>query len=411
MSNQLPAAILELAGRYERRLAEGDVVYEQGATPEHLLMVLSGRVVFEVVDAAGAKSVVHQALPGESLGVVSAFSGRPTSAAASAAEQSVLLAVPMAEIAEAFRAAPELAIAMIGDLTSDGGRRQRHEAGDIDDVVAPAEAAAPDDAPDDAEDEQQPRLEPVRHRKSTGRVDFPMDEHFQEEWFFVDDLECPVSGTKFEYLRVRAGAVRAASRDSDFRIVYTTIDPTYYSVVVCPRCSYAAYLDDFSDVSETERSNLLAQQSSRDEYGRPNLCGERTPEQAATAFTLAIGCYEARGSGFRRRAGLMHRAAWLERQRGNHEAELRLLELARDTYRDAYERDGDITDAAAMRAAYIIGDLTMRLGDPKEAIRWFLISSQTPDAKKQVGLSRMVYDRIQEAKEAVAAGADQRLSA
>ena len=39
-------------------------------------------------------------------------------------------------------------------------------------------------------------------------------------------------------LTLRTSGVRPESRDSDFRIVYASEDPTRYSIVVCPHCGY-----------------------------------------------------------------------------------------------------------------------------------------------------------------------------
>lgn len=370
-----------LQRRYEWRLPAGAPIYDQGANTGHFYLVLEGRVVFEVIDAAGARAVVHEALPGHALGVVSAFTGRPTSAAASAGDPSVVLAIPVEEAPEAFRTSPELAIEIIEQLANDGRRRERQVTAAVDNPAA-EEAAAPPPPPTD--------------------IDVPLRASFDESRFFVDDIRCPVSGTTFQYLRVRAGGVRPRSRQSDFQIVYQDVDPTWYSVIVCPQCSYAAYLDDFRQLGTAERRDLVANQTVRDEFGRPYLCGVRTLDEAKVAFDLGLAAYRVRGASARREAGILHRLGWLERARGDAEAEGRLLRAARDAYRHAYERDGDMNDAAAMRAAYIIGDLSLRIGEPQEAGRWLLSCVQTPAADQHSGLVRMARERLGEARRAQA---------
>ena len=62
----------KLDDRYRARLDAGACVYEQGTVTGDLYLVLSGRVVFEVVDAGGARAVVHEAGAEEWFGHVSA---------------------------------------------------------------------------------------------------------------------------------------------------------------------------------------------------------------------------------------------------------------------------------------------------------------------------------------------------
>ena len=68
--------------RFRLDLPPDATVYEQGTVPAFFYLLLAGRVVFEVLDASGSRTVVDEVLPGGTFGVVGAFSGRSTSAAA-----------------------------------------------------------------------------------------------------------------------------------------------------------------------------------------------------------------------------------------------------------------------------------------------------------------------------------------
>ncbi len=128
-----------------------------------------------------------------------------------------------------------------------------------------------------------------------------------------------------------------------------------------------------------------------------NVAGVRSTDDTEHVVRLALACYARRRPNERRRAALLHRLAWIERERGNEAAELGLLSEARDTYRLAFERDTNISDEGAMRAAYLIGDLTLRLGDAVQAARWFEITTRSPEARNQSGLVRMARDRLYDA--------------
>jgi uncharacterized protein (DUF2225 family) len=168
-------------------------------------------------------------------------------------------------------------------------------------------------------------------------------------------------------------------------------------VTVCPHCSFAAYAEEFGDVSETERAALTEHRAVREQLGRPQLCGERDLQQAAVALDLAIACADVRAAGDRRRAGLLHRRAWVERARGDEAAEQELLRQAVSAYRAAYEADKTIGDAAAVRAAYLIGDLYVRLDDIAEASRWLAACLQIKDSG-QTGVIRMARERMHDCR-------------
>ncbi len=99
--------------------------------------------------------------------------------------------------------------------------------------------------------------------------------------------------------------------------------------------------------------------------------------------------------------GLLHRRAWLERERGDTRAEMSLLGDACESYRLAYERDQNMTDTEALRAAYLIGDLYFRVGKLELAARWLSTCVEMPEAKVQTGISRMARDRLHEARQQV----------
>ena len=70
-------------------------------------------------------------------------------------------------------------------------------------------------------------------------------------------------------------------------------------------------------------------------------------------------------------------------------------------YRAAFEQDDAISDAGLVRAVYLIGELSLRLGDPHEAAVWLLMCVQMPEAKTQTGVVRMARERLLDAHAAV----------
>lgn len=396
MTAPLSDGLADLRRRFGVRVEIGSVIYGQGAAPGRFYVVERGRVVFETISAEGAVRAVGTAGAGECFGHADAFAGRPTSTSATAIEPTVLIAIPLAQAAEAFALAPQLAVQLIAGLA--GAQQQ---------AQAEASTAMPARAPSAHAAREQPPApasrEPVSTKAGEGTPDHALgvEARFNGERFFTDTAVCPVCEAQFEYLRLCSGAVTPVSRESDLRIVHRDLDPTHYVVVVCPECSFAAYRDDFEQLNSAERERLVDRRAEREQWGRPNLCGERGLDEAALAFDLAVHCYDVRRADDRRLAGLLHRRAWVERARGDAEAERRHLDEACQSYRRAFERDDSVTDAAAQKAAYLIGDLYLRLGDHAEASRWLRSCVEMAESGGQTAIVRLARDRQMEARRAL----------
>lgn len=361
-----PAGLNRLA-RFAERVAADALIYDQGAIPDRIVVVLRGCLQFEVVGEDGTVAVVGEAGPGELAGHIAAVSVRPTSAAARAAEDTILLAIPLDELAGALEDAPGLA-AQLSDALRDSAARSGRPDGD-----APREP-----------------------------IGIPTPHLVDDQFFFVDRADCPVCEATFEYLRIRTRGLRPTQRDSDLRVSYSTSDPNWYALIVCPSCSYASYHDDFGTLEPAERERLAADTAARRAIASRPLTGRRTADDAEATLELGMRCYAQRRPNERRRAVMLHRRAWLARARGDTTVELEWLARARDAYRDAYERDPEVSDEGALRAAYLIGDLTLRLGDPQAASRWFEVCTRGASTD-QSGLVRMARDRLYDAREALKA--------
>jgi hypothetical protein len=109
-------------------------------------------------------------------------------------------------------------------------------------------------------------------------------------------------------------------------------------------------------------------------------------------------CYDQRGAGPSRQAVLFHRRAWAERERGDEAAERSWLRRARDAYRAAFEQDTRLSEDAALRAAYLVGDLSLRLGETTSGASWLETVIRRANEKTQSGLLRMTRDRLHDAR-------------
>lgn len=375
MPGPLPDSYRRLA-MFSSRLLPGTRLYDQGAVLDRFYVVLRGEVLVEAVSEQGDTEVVARAEAGAFVGHVAAFTGRPTSACARVDRESVVLGIPLLKLAEAIREAPELGIQLIYSFAGQ---------------PAPTFLAGAEEG-----DEPQPAASAEAAREDIVTIEGEVDSRL----FFIDTITCPVSGTRFEFLRVRTRAMRPKERESDFHVRYDDVNPTWYGVVVCPTCAFSAYRDDFETLEEAVRARLWDDREARTAFISHPLAGTRSLEDAVTALDLAIRCYEARGSTDSRRAVLQHRRAWLEREGDNPHGERLWLTRARDSYERAFEADKHLSEEAAARIAYLVGDLSGRLGDLPAAAQWLETATRmAPPAS--AGIARTARDRLQDVRELI----------
>lgn len=236
--------------------------------------------------------------------------------------------------------------------------------------------------------------------KSTVTMEAPPEhEKGKLSAFYPQAVQCPICTTKFEATRVRTKALKAIKRDSDFHSVYEGVNPVHYAVYVCPHCQYAAFDDSWSSLSEGARRRLEEDIDARRRSAlEMEFTGERDFDTVMIAYLLALRCYDLREPDVRRRAGLLHRLAWIAREMENVELEQQYLALARSDYLKTFQQDSRITDEAAVTMSYLLGDLSLRLGQVDEAVNWFDKTLRMEQAQKHPGIVRMTRDRWADAR-------------
>ncbi len=215
------------------------------------------------------------------------------------------------------------------------------------------------------------------------------------------EVDCPVCATQFSFFTPKAHAASLIRRDTDYCPHYTGPNPLYYLVWVCPSCHFAAYKEDFKAL-EPRSIPALRDLLRTDSLGLAVNFNqvERSLFAALRSFQLALNCYSARKFPSEVLAGVALRAGWMCRYSGELRRELGFLEMARDLYRDAFEKgmrtDKHVDDLAV---GYLIGELMLRTGQIADAMRYFMLVIGARDSKDV--LDRSAKDRLYDSKEAV----------
>ncbi len=219
--------------------------------------------------------------------------------------------------------------------------------------------------------------------------------------FFEQVKVCPVCRIKFTVTRVRSSACYVTERETDFHVKYQDINPLLYSIWVCPNCQYSNIDKDFEQDFKPHELERLAKGLPVLRSEEPELGGQRTPETALRALGLAIRTAMVRHAPAVVLAGLYLRTAWIYRELGNTEEEMKYLEQAKISYQTSYEKDWDrystkMSDSTIM---YLIGELNRRLGNIEEAVKWFSRTAMNKDIKKEPEINRLVRDQWEIARE------------
>ncbi|MGQ0832627.1 MAG: Crp/Fnr family transcriptional regulator [Microthrixaceae bacterium] len=97
-----------VASARSRELRRGDVVFEEGASPEHLYVVEDGRIAIASKSIDGRESVFALMERGELFGEMGLLDGLGRSAEARALEPSEITEIPYGPVREVFDERPEL---------------------------------------------------------------------------------------------------------------------------------------------------------------------------------------------------------------------------------------------------------------------------------------------------------------
>jgi uncharacterized protein (DUF2225 family) len=378
--------LIELRDKFGTTFKKGDVIYTAGQPAEQFYVLMRGRVQVDYPNL-GSEAVG----PGEVFGEVEVFAGKPRSGQANALDDCQALAFTSETAVTLAESTPSFALVVIRQISQ--------RLAQIESLLASGGAKAAGAPAATAEAPQAEAPKPPAGPVGPGGQVGPITTVDYADKMWKKDVKCPNCRTTFHAWNIRSAAVVAGNRESDYRIVYDGPDPNWYRVWVCPNCQLAAYDEDFAAMTSVQLARAkpgldVAKKADPTTY---DFTYYRDDNLALRSYQLAIPFYDGAKGGNEKCAGLYHRMAWIERGRGNGEQEKVWLAKAAEYYEKAFSS----SDAAKQGVlwAYLIGDLSIRLGDYEKAVKWFTTAAAQPDFKAQSGLERQTRDRWAEANE------------
>ncbi|MDR3596054.1 DUF2225 domain-containing protein [Clostridium sp.] len=187
---------------------------------------------------------------------------------------------------------------------------------------------------------------------------------------FDKQIICPVCDAHFKVKTVKSKSPRISSKDSDFFIRYSVVNPYFYDVIICNSCGYAALRSDFDNIKSYKKelvfSNVTPKWKPR-EY--PDILDEKL---AIERYKLALLNAVLLNLSDSTKAMISLKISWMYRLLENNTQETTFLSQALEGFNDAYIKEvfplyGMQRDAFM----YLLGELNRKIGHYQDALLWF----------------------------------------
>ena len=187
---------------------------------------------------------------------------------------------------------------------------------------------------------------------------------------FDKQIICPVCNSHFKTKTVKSKSPRVISKDSDFFIRYSVVNPYFYDVLLCNSCGYAALRTDFDNIKTYKKelvfSNVTPKWKPRD---YPDILDEKL---AIERYKLALLNALLLDLADSTKAMLSLKIAWMHRMLNNTDQEKVFLGQALDGFNNAYIYEVfPIYGLQRDSLMYLLGELNRKLGNYPEALQWF----------------------------------------
>lgn len=226
-----------------------------------------------------------------------------------------------------------------------------------------------------------------------------VEPEYDTKYIWKKKVTCPVCTHEFEAFNYKNKTQALKEKESDFHEVYEKFDPIMYDIYVCPSCFFAATINEFDKLKARDMETLFNDKRSSD-Y---NFSKNRDMEMALESFNLAIHCKEiTERPNEALLANLYIKKAWLYRDMEDKDEEIKNLREALQLYEKKYLTASNVSGALSENGlAYLIAELSRRVGEYNKAQKYFGILINSQDAKKEkyiYSLAKRQYEILKEEK-------------
>ncbi|AEH50361.1 DUF2225 domain-containing protein [Pseudothermotoga thermarum] len=213
--------------------------------------------------------------------------------------------------------------------------------------------------------------------------------------FWKKSLVCLVCGTTFEAVRVFTDAIRIKDRDSDLKPTYEGVNYLLFQPITCPNCFYTTFEEDFGKPVKPEVLEKLKKLTAKLKNAvKIDLSENRTLKDGISIYTIMTAVYMLMEKPLKTAEAYL-KLAWLYREFGSEEEEKKALKSALNFFLESYTKEA-LSDEQQAMVLFYLGEINRRLGNKKDAIKWFsqLIKTYGGSNSLYVKLARTQWQEV-----------------
>lgn len=217
-----------------------------------------------------------------------------------------------------------------------------------------------------------------------------------EDSIYEKTFKCPVCEQDFKNYAVKSNKYRLIKTDTDFMPIYDGINPLFYDIVICPFCGYSRLQSMFNSIRPYQIP-ILAEKITANFKSRvyPKLY---TVDIAIERYKLALLVASVIQVKDSEKAFLCLKLAWLYRIKQDKPNEELFLKEALRGFTSAFSSEKlPVFNLGKHELMYLLGDLSIRIGDHTTANRYLSEVIVTPKVNSKIKeLSRDRRDAIRQ---------------
>ena len=372
-------------------------IFNAGDCGREMFIILKGKVGVYIISIDGFPIKVAELCAGDFFGEMSLLEGMPRSANIEALEDTIVLVIDENNFEKVIAQQPSLAYRIMKGM-SNRLRKQNEEICQL----RPGEACQSTAEAKPAVQILDNSIFPPNH-KNYSLTAAPDDELL----LFDREVQCPVCEESFKVQSIRSSKLRLNKVENDMRQRFAGFEPLWYLIWVCPHCYYANFNFEFKQVSAIHRKKLLEHAKDLQNKVKIQFSTPRKIDEVFVSYYLMLQSLQIANNDPAAPAKVWLRLSWLYNDVQDEEMFKFASQKALDMFKDSYYngcRDSSVEQE--QRLSMLIGELSLRMGDETEAIKFFR-GALVRKGGGNNNINRQAEDRIAELRSHMQASADE----
>lgn len=380
-----------------------DYIFQQGESGDEMYIILSGRVGVYIKGANGSSINISYLESGDFLGEMSLLEDLSRNASAIAQTDTTVIAINknnfQDSICEPDSIPYRIIIGLIQQVNQLYGELSTYKNGD--DQVLPkiSEPTQPYSADNQSISnsiaaENNPQISGYGNLFTDGHRTYNFTApNVYNDFLISAHARCPVCSDSFEAKKQYLSKMKFERKDSDFRKHYTDFEPLWYSLWVCPHCYYTNFYTEYDAIPTYKKQSVLARTQELKKQFSFKFSEPRTIDEVFTAYYLALVSAEFYNASSLKFAKIWMQLSWLYQDVKDEEMFNTASTMALKNYYDVlYKTSENLSVVQAQQCFLLLGELYLRKGDEKEAIRNFYTAIKKDGGKE--AFNQQAEDRI-----------------